>query len=174
MSYFSDMGELPPSAWCSKVNPTCAIPLSKICKPMTAEVLETSKRIQRLVNRKLAATTGKLIDVDGRPGPKTTAAINEVLGTDFPDCNRVMVDLNQIEDEVASRTLVFQPVADPKPKSPPSVVTPEGEVKHPKTAGMGGLLGAAALIAGGVLVYHAVEKGPKRKGKKKRSSSYWF
>lgn len=174
MSYFSGMGELPTAQWCSDKNPTCKRPLRKICKPMTPDALSLSKTLQRQLNRQLAATTGKLLDVDGRPGPNTLSAVNTILGTNYDHCDQIMADLDTIVNRVSSITLVFPPVADPpKPKSPPSVVTPEGQVAHPKTAGIGGgLLGAAALLVGGYLVYQAVDKGPKKK--RAKSSAYWF
>jgi hypothetical protein len=177
--------------YCSVATPQggCT-PVAGVAKPMNAATLVVFQELQQAVNALLAAKNRaganfELVDVDGRIGPGTVAALKILKG--LPDiASTIGLFGVSIDSEIVARMSLTlrgylfaamaatgaQLVPNPTPKSPPSVPGPGGSVINPPnseisggiTALLGNPLAVAAFAVGGLLLF----SGSKRARKKGR------
>jgi hypothetical protein len=148
-----------------------------IYKPSDATTLATFKLLQDSTNRILATQKKRLIDVDGRIGPRTTSAVNAVLGTSLTAAQVA----DQAEALASQATTLAASMNAPKVKAPtskiapPSVALPSGEVKHPSDAAIMGAGFANVMssplgligIGAGVFLFMSMRKKKKPARKRK-------
>lgn len=149
--------------WCSTDNNRCqgSTPVPNICLPMTASALSAVKQLQRDTNRLRKQRGNSLIDVDGRVGPQTRAAVENELKavavgmTPLVYCDNVMSNLSNIAAAIASAASAAGApvVADPRPKTPPSQPRPDGRVAHPPPGAMRAGIDPLTIAVLGVVGY---------------------
>jgi len=161
------LGDVGSDGWCSSRFPKAGCSAVRgVCKPMDAATLGVFRDLQSQLNRVAVATGGSLIAVDGRIGADTLRSAERALRyspttmqTTFATCD----DLAASADEVlAAARAIADGLNAPKtapsarPKAPPSVALPGGQVMHPSDA----QLSAAPLwlifggaLAGGLLLF---------------------
>lgn len=105
-----------------------------VCYPSVALILEGVKNLQRNLNRLLALAGAPLLDVDGRPGPRTVQALNSgavLLPATVTNCEQVIIGLDSLNSAVTQAVNIAgaPPVPDPKSSNPSMVVN--GKVVHP-------------------------------------------
>lgn len=180
MTYHQDLGDDNAPVWCSGNNPkTGCANIANVCVPLDPSTLDLFRLIQRTANALLAASGKKLLDVDGRIGPATLQAVNELMpeGVGFTSCDAVALSGGQVAAQLMSVKQAdnIADVGDPPPRSPPtvvangSVVNPPASVIAASAAAQGGLVamltspaGLIALGVGGLLLYKATRRGRKR------------
>lgn len=167
------LGALPFSTWCSDKNPQpgCTA-LKNICKPMDAATLEVFKDLQRQTNRVLNSQGRTLLDVDGRIGPKTMAAVTQIVDVPFGHCDNLSAVANDMSALIRSKADQMNAVAVSDPvTSVPSVAKPDGTVEHPRKKGIPfSWWGMAAIVVGGLVIAGAGDKKKPRKRKAKTSA----
>ncbi len=149
-----------------------------ICRPTNSTALREIKGLQSNANRILKAKGKALIDVDGRVGPKTLAAVNylvPMMGASFghfSNCSEVTKwadDLN-LTFEGYANTNRYPAVGAP-PTSRPSTVTSTGKIYNPpQQAGFVQFLTTPvglALVGGGVFLF-LMSKDKKKKPAKRK------
>ncbi len=165
MTYHRSMG-LDVDLWCSPANPSGCSTLTAvtdICLPNNALALETVKALQRDTNRIRAFSSRSLIDVDGRIGPQTRAAVERELkdgeariGVNlgpFAYCDNIMSNLENVGLAMQRLAAGTPRVTDPIPKAPPSMPRPDGGVTHPPPSKMQAGIHPLALVAAAGLGY---------------------
>jgi len=176
------MGELALTDWCSSTNAqgNCKA-INGICMPMNSRSLQVFKDLQRVANRILYASQKSLIDVDGRIGPQTLAAVNfamkRVSGPydDFGSCDGLSLVADDVEMMLAGGAAsIGAPETIPDPSSSkPSVLKSDGSVDNSMAkAGFVELLSSPiglALIGAGVFLALRQKKGAKKKPATRRA-----
>jgi len=176
MGYYSAMGGLAVTQWCSEKNPqgSCK-PLAGVCKPMFRDVLNAFAALQNEINRTLGTSE---IAVDKQIGTKTVAAANKALagfphgfGT-FGHCD----SLAAVADEVTSflksnNDRAAKPaVAGKRSFTPQPRVRADGTVENPSNLAIqaGGFANALSSPIGlvgvgvGVLMFLKMRKSKKK------------
>jgi hypothetical protein len=179
------LGAIPEAEWCSPANPQgdCK-PYAGICKPMTFDSLALFKDLQNQINRIASIAGWSKIRIDGSVGPKTTAAAAKAIqfiggfspgaGCDAVarSADKIAADLKRGADAKGAPAVVKGPPAPKRGPSPaPGVPGP-----LPKEAGFTAMLtsplGLVALAIGGLLIWQASKKKPKRKRARRRKATY--
>lgn len=180
MTYYP-LGRLPSSTWCSDGNPQSGCrALSNICKPMDFATLRIYKDLQRQANRLAVSHGHSIINVDGRIGPQTVAAVERYAGGQkYGHCDELAAVADEVSKDLrrAADDAGAPQVPDPS-SSRPSKPKPDGTIEHPPAATSAGFVGALksplGIVAAGVgvlLLWNISDQGKKQR---RKSAASWF
>lgn len=162
-------------AYCTVAHPyPGCTPIAGVAKPTTAEMLDRFTVTQRLLNALRAKQGLALIDVDGRIGPQTVDAMKRFADPGVANntvdaiCQNIDRLVDDLTTEMQRQGTSF--VADPVPKSPPSMASGAGVINPPNSA-IAATMGGGSLekllpIAAGVVGVLLVLKLSKKKGRR--------
>jgi len=116
-----------------------------ICKPTNFDALDKFKEMQRQLNRIAQVKRMTMIAVDGDIGPSTLRLVQSTgpymmvphVGVDPASCSFVAMNALVIAAQAksaADAAGVPAKISQPRPSSPPSIVTPSGAIVPQKTS----------------------------------------
>jgi len=163
-------------AYCTVAHPYMGCtPIAGVAKPATAEMLDRFNMIQRVLNALRAKQGLALIDVDGRIGPQTVAAMKRFADPGVPNgtVDEIAANSSRLFDDLTTemQRQGANFVTDPVPKSPPSIASGSGVINPPdskiiQTMGAGGSLEKLLPVAAGVVGVLLLMKLGKKKGRR--------